>query len=169
VSLGDVRDFVSQDADRLRFRPGGFHHTAIHPDGTARERERVDLPEIGGRKAVGIVRAGRMGRESLAQTLDVAPDLAVGQLRNLFSHLPLGFLTNPDFVFDRDERRDPSACHGQPEQHDGNRLEHVLTSPGWVHHRHRADRPDGQAAQRHRGIKIDARGQVPNWLFPTVA
>jgi hypothetical protein len=98
VTACDMRDLVGEDTSQLRLVGACLDGAAVNPDGTTRQRERVDLPVVSDREAIRIRRAGRMGRKRLAESTDVSDGDRIRHLRHLRLDVPLRLTAQGDLI-----------------------------------------------------------------------
>src|SRR6185503_6969199 len=99
----DVRDLMRKNAGELRLVPRRLDRTAVHPDGAARKRERIDLAVVGDRKRVRVALALRVRGQAPADPRDVSLHVLLVQLGSLAPDFGLRLLADRDFVGDRDQ------------------------------------------------------------------
>src|SRR5262245_57384745 len=88
-------------------------HTTVDPDRTTGQRERVDLPIIGHRERVRILRA-RCGRgEPLPDSCDVSTHLWIAKRRHLLPDLRVFLAADLDLLRNRDDREGGRGERGE--------------------------------------------------------
>ena len=108
----DVRDLVCEHAGHLGFVDGGVQRASIDPDGTAWQRERIDLAVVGNRETVRIAWAVRLGRQPPADRGDVRLDRSA-DVRRLHPQLTLRLAAQRNLIGNRNERQRADGQNGQ--------------------------------------------------------
>ena len=115
VALDDVPDFVPEHARHHRQILRSLDEPAIHVDEAARHRERVDVAAVHDVEApIEIPLVGQLG-DRIAQHVDVAIDLRIGDDRKLSVDLLRVTLPKLNFLLRRDAARDEHR-HGTDDQ-----------------------------------------------------
>ncbi len=112
----NVGDLVRQDTGDLRFVGGLLEHTAMNPDGPARQCDGVDLVSVGDRDCVWILRPRGDARETSGHIADVSKRCRVGELERFSAELCVGLFADGDFLLHGHQRDRAERGHRQQDE-----------------------------------------------------